>query len=349
MRLVRLTWCDTRTPARHQTETSRRGARGLLLALAVVPLLILAGCGTSARAGDTSTGGTVNVAYAGSLVNLMEKTIGPGFAKETGYSYQGKGAGSTALATQIAGGLLSPDVFISVSKAAYSPLRQSAHGNLAPWYITFGSTAMVIGYCPKSKYAAQLADAAAGKAPWYSALETPGLLLGRTDPKLDPKGINTLLTLQLAESYYAQPGLSQKLLGDAENTAQIFPEETLVSRLQTGQLDAGFFYLNEVRDAGLPYISLPEQINLSNPSDAATYAQASFTDSTGKTTTGAPIVYTVTILSTASNKKGADAFVHYLLAGAGHTALTKAGILSLSPTVTGNSATVPSDLKSLVS
>lgn len=336
--------------------TGRRGSTAgrwsqrarMLFVLAALPLLfVCAGCGPSTSAAPAS-GGTVNVAYAGSLVHLMEKTVGPGFAKASGDTYQGQGAGSTTLANQIAGGILTPDVFISASTAVYPLLRHSAHGNLAPWDITFGSTAMVIGYSPKSAFATQLQAAAHGMTPWYQVLQTPGLLIGRTDPRLDPKGTNTILAMELAERYYHQPGLTQHVLGSAENTAQIFPEENLVARLASGQLDVGFFYLNEVKDAGLPYITLPDQINLSNPSDASLYAQVSYTDSSGKTATGAPIVYTLTILSNASNTAGADAFVRYLLSGAGHADLTSAGILALTPTVSGDSSTLPADLKALV-
>ena len=70
-------------------------------------------------------------------------------------------------------------------------------------------------------------------------LEESGLRLGRTDPLLDPKGMASIYVCQLAETYYKQPGLEQKLLGADENTAQIFPEEELVARLGAGQLDAG--------------------------------------------------------------------------------------------------------------
>ena len=41
------------------------------------------------------------VLYAGSLVNLMTKQIGPAFQKASGYSVTGESAGSTALVTDI--------------------------------------------------------------------------------------------------------------------------------------------------------------------------------------------------------------------------------------------------------
>jgi len=37
----------------------------------------------------------------------------------------------------------------------------------------------------------------------------------------------------------------------------VFPEETLVGRLQAGQLDArAFFYANEAKEAGIPTVTL---------------------------------------------------------------------------------------------
>ena len=317
-----------------------------LLALIATVAMALAGC--AATGGGSGAKGKVNVAYAGSLVNLMEHHLGPAFATASGYSFEGEGAGSTALANQIKSRLISPDVFISASPAAYTTLQGAANGNLVRWYVTYATTSMVIGFSPKSQFAAQLESAASGQTPWYRALETPGLRLGRTDPKLDPKGVNTLYTLQLAESYYAQPGLAQKLLGGAENANQIFPEEELVARLTAGQLDAGFFYLNEVKDAGLPYIALPAQINLGDAAQASAYKAAKYTDTSGETHYGGPIAFSVTIPNTVRNEAGAEAFIAYLLGSQGRSALTADGFTVSQPTVTGDAAQLPASLKTLV-
>lgn len=318
------------------------GAVALLATLA----LALAGCGGS---GGASAAGPVKVAYAGSLVNLMEHTIGPAFDHATSYTFEGRGAGSTALANQIKSKLITPDVFISASAASYKPLQGDANGNIVRWYITFATTSMAIGFSPKSPFAAKLQAAASGQIPWYQALETPGLRLGRTDPKLDPKGVNTLYTLQLAEQYERQPGLAQTLTGGAENPSQIFPEEELVARLTAGQLDAGFFYLNEVKDAGLPYITLPAQINLGDPSLASAYAQASYTTVAGVVQRGAPIAFSVTIPATARNQAGAVAFVAYLLGDKGRATFTADGFAATSLTLTGDGSQLPAGLKQFVS
>lgn len=317
------------------------GGLALLLALATT----LAGCGGT---GGASAEGTVSVAYAGSLVNLMEHKLGPAFDRATGYTFQGRGAGSTALANQIKSKLIEPDVFISASAASYKPLEGAANGNIVRWHITFATTSMVIGYSPRSPYAARFQAAASGSVPWYQALETPGLRLGRTDPKLDPKGVNTLYTLQLAEQYYRLPGLEAKLIGAAENSAQIFPEEELVARLTAGQLDAGFFYANEVKDAGLPLITLPAQINLGDPTLASAYAQASYTTSAGVTQHGAPITFSVTIPATARNQAGAQAFVAYLLGAQGRATFAADGFTATALTLTGDDAQLPAALRQVV-
>jgi molybdate/tungstate transport system substrate-binding protein len=204
----------------------------------------------------------------------------------------------------------------------------------------------VIGYSPQSKFAADFQAAANGTKPWYAVLQEPGLRIGRTDPALDPKGISTIILMELAEKYYQQPGLAGKILGSTDNSSQIFPEEELVARLGSGQLDAGFFYLNEVKDQNLPYITLPTQINLSDPSMNSAYAQASYTDTkTHKKTVGAAIAYTITIPSTSKNLAGAIAFANFLLSSQGQTILLGDGLLQTTPKLYGNTSAVPAQLQ----
>jgi molybdate/tungstate transport system substrate-binding protein len=323
---------------------------GLLFLLTI----LVAACGSS-----TSSSGSANptaapkskisVLYAGSLVNLMEKKVGPAYTHATGYPYEGEGKGSTALANEIKGKLRTPDIFISADANVDKNLMGSANGNYVSWYAPFARTSIVIGYNPSSKFAADLQAASNGSKPWYQVLEEPGLRLGRTDPALDPKGVRTIIVMKLAQQYYHQSDLSQKILGATENVIQIFPEEELVSRLGSGQLDAAFFYLNEVKEQNLPYITLPDQVNLSVPSMNSTYAQATYTDpKTGKTTKGAATVYTITIPSTSKNMPGAIAFVSFLLSSQGGSILTGDGMTLVTPAVSGNASTVPGQLQSIL-
>jgi molybdate/tungstate transport system substrate-binding protein len=337
---------------KQQTQTPLNFSHSRNLAVTCCGLILLVGMMLAACGGTTTTGtstpaakGKVSVLYAGSLVNLMEKKVGPAFTQATGYPYEGEGKGSSALAAEIKGHLRTPDIFISASAAVDKTLMGSANGNFVSWYGTFTRTAMVIGYSPQSKFAADFQAVANGTKTWYSVLEEPGVRIGRTDPALDPKGVSTIIMMELAEKYYNQPGLTQKILGSANNTSQIFPEETLATRLGAGQLDAGFFYLNEVKDLNLPSITLPTQINLSDPSMNTTYATASYTDPKAGKKVGAAIVYTITIPSTSKNLAGAIAFADFLLSSQGQAILTGDGLLSTTPKISGDATAVPSQLQ----
>jgi molybdate/tungstate transport system substrate-binding protein len=257
--------------------------------------------------------GAVNVYYAGSLVSLNENLIGPAFTGISGYTYQGKSAGSSAIAAQIKGKLTTPDVVEFADPSVNSALMGAANGSFVKWYFTYAKTSLVIGFDAKSRFAKDFRLVQKGKLAWYKALEQRGLRMGRTDPQLDPKGYRAIWMANLAQKEFHLKGFEKNLFGDVENPAQVFPEETLVARMLTGQLDAGVFYLSEVRDLGIPYIILPAKVNLSSDKYAKLYATERFTNSKGVTVIGAPIRYTITIPSTVENEQGAEAFVQFVL------------------------------------
>jgi molybdate/tungstate transport system substrate-binding protein len=262
--------------------------------------------------------GKVNVLYAGSLVNLMEHGVGPAFDKASGDSFQGFGGGSGMLANQIKGKLRQGDVFVSASPKVNDGLMGEANGGWVSWYISFAQSPLVIGYNAKSKFAADLQS-----KPWYEVLQEPGIKIGRTDPKIDPKGALTVTLMQQAETHYNSPGLAQKIIGAPDNAAQVLPEETLVGRLQSGEIDAGFFYSTETVDAKMPAVTLPAEI--------------------------APkAVYTVTILHNAPNADGADKFVAFLLGPDGQSVLKEHGLAAQKPALTGDAASVPQDVQALL-
>jgi molybdate/tungstate transport system substrate-binding protein len=285
--------------------------RTVLLAGAALPFIRGVAAAQPARVG------TVNVLYAGSLVNLMEHDIGSTFAKATGGWFEGYAGGSTKLANEIKGELRQGDVFISASPRVNDILMGPANGNWATWYVTFAQSPLVIGYNPASPVAAALKS-----RPWYDALRQPGIRIGRTDPKLDPKGQFTVELLQMAERIYKLPGLAEQVLGAPENPAQVFPEENLVGRLQSGQLDAGFFYSTETTDLKIPAIALPKETAL-----------------------GAS--YTATILRGAPNPDGAARFIAFLLGPDGRALMRQHGLDVVKASVSGDEAKVPPALRSV--
>ncbi|MCU1526452.1 MAG: hypothetical protein JWP75_215 [Frondihabitans sp.] len=301
--------------------------RSSVIAAAIVSVALVAtGCSSStptsgnsssaAKSGGSSTvitgTGDVKVLYAGSLLDLMEKTVGPAYDKATGFTFQGQGAGSNALATMIKGKTIKADVFISAAPAVNATLEGSANGNFVSWYATFASSKLVIGINPKSSFASQLTS-----KPWYDVVGEPGFKLGSTDALTDPKGALSVKALDAAAKTENKPALAT--LAKSYNNVQ--PEESLVARLQAGQLDAAFFYASEAKAANLTTIPLTGQD-----------LKAS---------------YTVTVLKGAPNAKGASSFVKYLLGPAGQKDMTKFGYdLTVPAAVTGSG--VPTDLASIL-
>jgi molybdate/tungstate transport system substrate-binding protein len=316
-----------------------RISRVAAAALASLLLLLSALSAGSVSAG----GGSVNVFYAGSLVDLNEKLVGPAFSTASGYSYQGKAAGSVAIANQIKGKVTTPDVVELADPTVNSLLMGSANGSYLSWYFTFARSELVVGFDPRSKVAGGFRAVQRHKLAWYRALEQPGLRLGRTDPKLDPKGYRALFMAGLAQRVFHLKGFKARVLKSDENPAQIFPEEVLVARMLTGQLDAGIFYLSEVRDLGIPYITLPGQVNLGETRYARLYATQRFTLN-GSTIRGAPILYTISIPSTVRNQAGAEAFVSFVLGKRLRTVVSSQGLLPTRITLHGSRSDVPADL-----
>lgn len=302
--------------------------------------------GPGAAAGPLITGtGTVNVLYAGSLTLLMERHLGPAYGAATGFSFQGEGKGSVAIANLIKDRTRTPDVFVSADPGVNQLLQGAAGGDYVTWWAAFASTEMVVAWSSHSKFAGRLQAAARSGSGWEKVLEQPGFKLGRTDPELDPKGYRTLMTLQLDGVRLGEPSLGTRILGPAANPAQIFPEEQLVARLQSGELDAGFFYRIEAVEASLPYLRLPAAINLGDPTLAGAYAKATYTTSKGSVVTGSPAEYTVTIPRTVRNREGALAFVQFLTGPQGTRLLAAEGLTPLRAAYGGDPAAVPSPLR----
>ncbi|TAN24809.1 MAG: extracellular solute-binding protein [Actinomycetota bacterium] len=283
---------------------------GSLFSALVVVSVVASSCGNSGG-GSSAVGtgtskppqSTVNLSYAGSLEAAMNNVIGPAFSKASGYKLNGYPGGSVALANQIKEKLRLADVFLSASPSVNNTLSGSANGNLLTWYSDLASSPLVIGYNPNSKYASQL-----NSGDWFEVMRQSGFRLGRTDPKLDPKGTLTETLVKDEGTKIGDPSLPTQLLGSPENSAQIFPEETLVGRLESGQLDAGFFYQNEAKMAKIPYIETGISIGAS---------------------------FTISILNDAKNLNGAIAFVNFLYSAQGSQLLNSVGLLPAKPVVHG--------------
>jgi molybdate/tungstate transport system substrate-binding protein len=251
---------------------------------------VLAGSGNAAAA---TPSGVISVLYAGSLVTPMEGPV-KNALRDAGIDFQGEPGGSKALANLIAASVRSPDAFIYVD-----PRLIATFADRAVRTIPFATTRLGVAWSPHSRYAALFDRVARGSLSLERALETPDLRIGRTDPQLDPKGHYTIEAM----SAWLGAERERRLLGEDENPSQIFPEQDLLARVDTGQADVAFFYRTEAVARGYPFVALPHSAE-----------------------PGGGIVYTLAMMKGAKHPREAQAFSDFILTGPGRGILERAGL-----------------------
>jgi molybdate/tungstate transport system substrate-binding protein len=289
--------------------------RGAVAATIVVALSLVSVqySGAAPTARTDASKAKVTAIFAGSLVNVMEKSLGPEFTIATGYPFEGFGGGSNADAAAIKGRIRQGDVFVSAAASADHELEGAANGSWVSWYSTFTSSSLVLGYNRQSKFGKELA---AGK-PWYKVITEPGILVGRTEPKADPKG---KLTVEAVDA--AAKKLHDSALAKALASFPVFEETSMLARLQAGQIDAGFFYVVEAKTAHVPTVAL-----------TPVYKYAT---------------YTVTLLNNAVNPSGGEALVSFLLSPKRKIVEKRYGLVPVKPTFSGKASAVPKSLRRIV-
>lgn len=246
----------------------------------------------------------IRVTYAGSMGKVMDQGLGPAFSRANHGEYQGQGQGAYGMARLLASHKIEADVFVSITPG---PMQILKDAGLIDDAVPVASTSMVIAYSPEGKHAEQFEQAnQKHDGSWLTLLAQDDVSFGRTDPYIDPKGQNIVFSLMLAEKYYNMPGIADKILGSLQNPEQTHQEGGLLARLESGQVDAAAGYESEVRSAHLPYVTLPDETNLSNPKMAKQwYDTVSFTikDSKGQDQVlhTQPMVFYAAVLKNAPN------------------------------------------------
>ena len=198
-----------------------------------------------------------------------------------------------------------------IASADYTVIDELLIPEHADWNLKFASNEMTIVYSNTSRRAKEI-----NKDNWYEIMMDESVVFGRSDPNTDPCGYRAVFTIKLAEEFYRQPGLAQKLLSKDLNF--IRPKEVdLLALLETNDIDYIFLYRSVAQQHGLKVVLLPDEINLKMPELSDFYKKASI-KVTGKkpgtfiTKTGMPMVYSVTIPRNAPNPKAALEFVKFL-------------------------------------
>jgi molybdate/tungstate transport system substrate-binding protein len=289
---------------------------------------------------------SIKVLHAGSLTSLVRRGIGPALYQESGITLESEGGHSVALAMAIKDRSTSGDVFMSADAQVNQILLGATNDDWSRWFVVFARNAVVLAYSAKSRFFADFEQARSGKVPWYEVLLQPGVQLARNDPNLDPMGYYTLLVCALAEKHYGVPDLKQHLLGSDTNPVQV--NRMNLAQLERGEIDALFLYVSAAHDLALPYLILPDEINLSNPEMASYYAGVQFTTNTGHTFHGNPISFSAAVLKNASNPQAAQRFIEFLLSPRGQKLVHDAHFLPSPTLVGGDKASVPSQLQPFI-
>ena len=297
-----------------------------------------------AAACTTAQAETLTVFAAGTLGKTFT-TLARGFEKlHPGVTVQPQFGGSVKMVKQVTV-LHQPADVVAVADYSVIPkyMFKGDEGNkpTADWSIGFLGNAITFIYTPKSKGAKEInADN------WWKILSEPGVQIGRSNPNTDPSGYQTLQMLDLAGRYYKQPDLEAKVLANSPESNMRDTETDLISALQLGQIDYLAIYRSDAVQHHMESIDLPPQINLSDPKYDADYAKASAKTKNGELS-GRPIIYAVTIPTTAPHPKLAQEFIAYLLGPEGQKVIAANGFIPLKQPYAMNRDKVPADLRKL--
>jgi len=250
----------------------------------------------------------LDVASAGAMKQMLDGPLKTAAAEALKLNLRSHSQGADAVAKALVDGTLQADVFLPITAGPMRTVMQAGKATVAE---PIASTEMVITYSPKSKFAAQFAAAAKGKANLWEVLQQPGLKFVRSSPAGDPGGRNIIFVTMLAAKKYGQPDLVEKVLGATLNPEQILSGGNNQARMLSGELDAGGSYRSSAASSGMPYIVLPEDINLSGLNVRRDHPDVSLTVE-DKTFYPEPLLFYAGVLKDAANTKGAEAFVRWL-------------------------------------
>jgi len=277
---------------------------GVLLLAAVT---ILSCKNSGVKADDSEISGDLVIFHAGSL-SMPFKAIADTFMKiHPGVNVLAEASGSIDAARKITELNRPCDIMAS---ADYSVIDNLLVPEFADDNIKFAANEMAIVFNDKSNYSSII-----DSTNWAEILMKEDVAFGRADPNSDPCGYRTLLTLKLA-------GVNSEKFTEKDQRFIRPKEVDLLALLDVNAVDYIFLYKSVAVQHNLRYAQLPESVNLSNPNLNDIYSKVSVQVRGAKpgetmTMNGEAMVYGVTILRNAPNKKTAEAFIEFLLSEEG--------------------------------
>jgi molybdate/tungstate transport system substrate-binding protein len=253
-----------------RTRLSRRGA----LAAIAGGLPAVTGCsGVLGRQGPSA----VSVLCAGSLQHALLSDLDDA----VGVPVEVEARGSAAAARLVADGVRDPGVVALADPVLFESVLDS------PWYARIATNELAVAYDGTTDGGRRIQTADR----WFDPVLAGDVTLGRTDPDLDPLGYRTLFALGLAADHYDRPALREEVLAES----RIYPETSLLARLDTGAVGAAVVYRTMATDHGYDAVDLPAAIDLSDPDRAETYRTERYTLPDGTQVRGDAIEYAATV------------------------------------------------------
>lgn len=232
-----------------------------------------------------------------------------------------------------------------IGSADYTVIENLMFPDYTQWYINFATNEMVIMYTENSRYRDKI-----NSDNWYKILLRPDVEYGHSDPNADPCGYRSQFVWKLAEKYYEVDNLYQELVDNCP-LKNVRPKETdLIALLEVGELDYIFIYKSVALQHKMPYVELPEEINLKTTKYADFYKTVTF-EVTGQepgemiTQVGKPMVYAVTIPNNSPNLEGAIAFIKFIVGPEGQAIMEKNGQPPIIPPEGVNIENAPKEIQ----
>ena len=341
----------------------------LILLVLLVPVVANGACSSSRT--------PITVLCAGSLIVPIQELADEFEAAHPDVDVLVEGHGSIQVIREVTELHKEADVMVVADQ---SLLPMLMYGNKVPdgtddyanWYIRFATNRLGIAYTSHSKYAAEI-----GSANWYEVLSRPDVKVGISNPLIDSCGYRAFMVCQLAEEYYTDNTIFERVMGDFSppvtvsdnleahviSVPQIVRPTKVTVRgysvqllglLESGDLDYSFEYESVARQHGLGFVELPPEIDLSSRDFADRYGQVVVKmdfqrfASINPEFRGEPIQYALTIPTNSPHRDAAIQFVEFLLGLDGQRVFLESYQPTLVPPEADNPANMPASLKSLL-
>jgi len=331
-----------------------------LLATAVAALALIAGFagGWFARGsalGSENPPATLSVIAAGSLA---PRALLPALIAEFANQTPGVAApiaaqlyeGSSAAATALRSAPQPYDIFVSADFRVIPQDLEPPTSTVAAWEVVFASDPLVLAYNTATLAGITSSD-------WFENITAPGITLGTPNASVDPLGADGIIAIELEDavaslggSLYGHfyTGTEGDLAGPTSHV-KIVAEENAATAITTGEVDAYLVYRSYAVAEGLSYVTLSPEVDLggTSSSDVSGYSARTTTVLFGggtKVVSGAPILFALTVPTTAPDVPLGVVFAAFLLSNATLPAWTADGFDPLGPSWVDHPADVPAAL-----